>query len=242
MNTPALVPPPGYAATRDALHRLARYVITPRRQTVDGRERLIQLPGGFGTPVLGDDTQMRVEGTDLVVVRRGEVTRESLTTLRRAAEMVGIAPSDHTAKPDIPPLGDIDEPLAVDPIAAAYLARWFELGWAALAAVGADDASTGATEIVLWSHHFDPSIEIGADAAKASYGASPGDGTVDEPYFYVTPWVASDGATDPYWNATGFTGSVLPATALADHDDPLGVAVAFLRRGRDLLTTVEAGE
>ncbi len=230
--TPA---PDGFAATRDSLHRLARYVITPRRQQIDGRERLIQLPGGFGTPVLSTDLQMRVDGVDFVVAQSGSVVREPITTLRRAGELVNVEPSDHTAKPDIPQMGDIDETLTVDSDAAAYLARWFAFSSAVLAALLADEASTDATDIVIWSHHFDPSIELLADNHRASYGGSPGDGTIAEPYFYVAPWSPDDVAPDPYWNAEGYVGSALRASKLSSSDHALGAAIDFLRRGRDLL-------
>lgn len=228
-------PPPELIATRQALHRLARYVITPRRQQVDGRERLEQLPGGFGTPVMSNDFQMRVDGADLVVTSSGSTVRETVTTLRRAGELVGVDPSDHTAKPDIPPMGDIDEVLTVDADAAAYLARWFEFASAALAALREDDASTDATETVLWSHHLDPSIEVLTDSQKASYGGSAGDGSVDQPYLYVGPWDSDSAPTSDFWNADGYVGAVLPVSELVDADDPLAIGVDFFRRGRDLL-------
>ena len=228
-------PPDGFVQTRNDLHRLARYVITPRRQQIDGGERLTQLPGGFGTPTLANDMEMRVDGTDLVVRLGASTHREAITTLRRAGELVGTAPSDHTSKPDIPQLGDIDQPLQIDPNAAAYLARWFEFATAAMAALRAEEASIDATETVLWSHHFDPSIEVLSDARKASYGGSPGDGTIDEPYLYVAPWAPDDVADDPYWNAEGYTGSTLRVSELSGADDPLETGIDFLRRGRDLL-------
>lgn len=228
-------PPDSFVTTRNDLHRLARYVITPRRQQIDGGERLTQLPGGFGTPTLANDMEMRVDGVDLVVRVGATTTREPITTLRRAGEMVGTAPSGHTAKPDIPQLGEVDAPLDVDPVAAAYLARWFEFASAAMAAVRNDEASTDATETVLWSHHFDPSIEVLSDQHKASYGGSPGDRSVAEPYLYVAPWVPDEVADDPYWNADGYTGSILRVSEIATADDSLRVGVEFLRRGRDLL-------
>jgi hypothetical protein len=228
-------PPDSFITTRNDLHRLARYVITPRRQQIDGSERLTQLPGGFGTPTLANDMEMRVDGVDLVVRIGATTTREPVTTLRRAGELVGTAPSDHTAKPDIPQLGDVDELLAVDPVAAAYLARWFEFASAAMAALRNDEASTDATDTVLWSHHFDPSIEVLSDHRKASYGGSPGDGSVAEPYLYVAPWAPEHVADDGYWNADGYTGSILRVSELVTAADPLRVGVEFLRQGRDIL-------
>ena len=47
--------PPDYAETREALHRLACYVLSPARKAVTGRIGLRSTPGGFGTPVFGAD-------------------------------------------------------------------------------------------------------------------------------------------------------------------------------------------
>jgi len=228
-------PPQNFVDTRNALHRVARYVITPRRQEVDGRERLIQLPGGFGTPTLANDMQMRIDGADLVVRTGPDTIVEPISTLRRAGELVGVEPSDHTAKPDIPQMGDIDEPLGIDHDSAAYLARWFEYGWAALAALIEDDASTDVTEIVLWSHHLDPAVELLADKRMASYGASAGDGAIAEPYLYVAPHHGDEVAGNEYWNAEGYVGATLKVSELSESSDPLTAGVDFLRHGRDLL-------
>ena len=42
----------------------------------------------------------------------------------------------------------------------------------------------------MWPEHFDLACDIGDEAAgtRATYGASPGDSTIDEPYVYVGPW------------------------------------------------------
>lgn len=227
--------PPNFVDTREALHRVARYVITPRRQKVDGRERLTQLPGGFGTPTMANDMQIRIDGADLVVRSGPSTMSEPISTLRRAGELVGVEPSDHTAKPDIPQMGDIDESLPIDATAAAYLARWFEYGWAVLAALIEDEASTDVTEIVLWSHHLDAAVELLREARMASYGASAGDGAIAEPYLYVAPHHGDEVAEDPYWNADGYVGATLHVRELAGSDDPLQTGLDFLRRGRDLL-------
>lgn len=63
-------PPPDWARTRDVLHALAEEVIAPERKAIDGRIRLTWLEGGFGTPVLEGDRQIRVDGAELV--RDGE--------------------------------------------------------------------------------------------------------------------------------------------------------------------------
>jgi hypothetical protein len=67
--------PPDFAATRLALHTLAETVVSPARKQVNGKIGLRYTRGGFGTPFFGEDRQLRVEGTELVIVERGEETR-----------------------------------------------------------------------------------------------------------------------------------------------------------------------
>lgn len=65
-------------------------------------------------------------------------------------------------------------------------------------------------------------------------GLSPGDGSYDEPYFYVTPWPYPKGKEFPrlpsgHWHAEFWTGAVLTASELAGAEDPKARAEAFLR-------------
>ena len=131
---------------------------------------------------------------------------------------------------DTPPLGEPDAPLAIDPAHAASLGSWFELGWRALDVV--TSTADGPT-IQLWPEHFDAgtSVAVGdGPDARANLGASAGDGFHAEPYLYVGPWGADRPGDAAYWNAP--FGAVLAADAVGSVDD----AVAFLRRGIDLLT------
>jgi hypothetical protein len=178
---------------------------------------------------------MRIEGTELVFVDGGTETREPITSLRQVGDLVGIAPSDHTAKPDIPQMGDIDEQLNLDDESARFLARWYQFGSAVLGQLREDEESLNATEIVIWSHHLDPSIELFADAQTASLGASAGDGAIDEPYLYITPWSTEGLSPGDYWNAESFFGSAVTISQLVASGDPLGTAIAFFRTGRELL-------
>jgi hypothetical protein len=146
-------------------------------------------PGGVGTPPFGDDEIARVEGAELVHERAGEVRRTSITTLGAAAEFFGVplgAPPVYRAATPAPP----DVPLPVEAAAVAALAEWYAFADERLAELRRrhdDQDSTGAQ---LWPEHFDLAIELGAEAAgtRANYGASPGDDTLPEPYFYVGPW------------------------------------------------------
>ncbi len=76
----------GFGATRHALHALAEHVLTPARHAANGKIGLRFTRGGFGTPFFDHDgrpTQLRVEGTDLVVVHGADETRTPLPALPR---------------------------------------------------------------------------------------------------------------------------------------------------------------
>ena len=106
--------------------------------------------------------------------------------------------------------------------ARTELAAWFAEAFASVAHVVAVDPS--ASPVRCWPHHFDVAslitLDVGADVEEArsiGMGFSPGDGSYDQPYFYVTPWPYPDtkelpplaaGAT---WHTDGWTGAVLTA-------------------------------
>jgi len=91
----------------------------------------------------------------------------------------------------------------------------------------------GATPIAVWPHHFDlggilfPSAVEGEgeqqeqeQAPQIGFGMSPGDGSIPEPYFYITPWPVPDDADLPplegggVWQTEGFTGALLHGSQL----------------------------
>jgi hypothetical protein len=88
---------------------------------------------------------------------------------------------------------------------------------------------TNASPVRCWPHHFDIAtlIELppGASVERRTIGVglSPGDGSYQEPYFYVTPWPYPASGSDPQlpglpggavWHRTGWFGAVLTATAI----------------------------
>lgn len=101
----------------------------------------------------------------------------------------------------------------------------------------------GASPVRIWPHHFDagvvlPLLEPGGEEARSiGAGFSPGDETIPEPYFYVTPWPPPRGRALPdlpaggRWQETGWTGAALTATELLDGEGQAqeGRARAFLR-------------
>ena len=229
--------PDGYVAARDDYHRLAYAVVAEARRRANGRFGLRWVRGGFGTPYFGADVQVRVEGPLLVVQHGDRVRAAPISTLSAAGELVGVVPATDAAEHDSPPLGDLDRPLRADPATGAFLDAWYGFATAALEELRVSPGVIDPGRVQLWPGHFDPAIEIGdADAGgRATYGASPGDGSSAEPYLYVGPWGDID-QDDPYWNAAGFPGALLPHAELLAGTDPFARALAFYRDGLARLT------
>jgi len=235
--------PDNLVPTRLALHRLATYVIAPVRHVETGRFGLRAAPRGFGTPPFGDNhRKIWVQGSHLFD-RTGEEEARSvaITSLAAAASFLNSYIDPETAaEHDSPALGDVDTHLDIGENAALFLGDWFEMAFAALNDVRADEASAHASEPQLWPGHFDPAIEIGDEDHRASYGASPGDASCDEPYVYVSIWWpdrVGASAEDPFWNATAFTGSILRWSEFSEEESPTTVAARFWRTSRDHLHT-----
>jgi hypothetical protein len=184
-------PPPSLPATRVALHRLAEHVLTPARQQANGKIALRYVSGGFGTPFFGDDVQIRVDGTELVVNSPGDERRAPIASLAAAAAHAGVA------------LEVEDEPLEVDEAASRFLGDWYGFTASVLEQLRAEAAAElEASRVQLWTEHFDVAVELGSEGAgvRAGYGGSPGDELHPEPYLYVVPWDPSraEGAELPY--------------------------------------------
>jgi len=118
------------------------------------------------------------------------------------------------------------------------LSDWFALAHVALVEVAA--RYDGASEVGTWPHHFDMATLITLDpdaetARSVGVGLSPGDGDIDEPYFYVTPWPYPDSKAGPklpwngYWHSKGWFGAVLKGSYVAED----GVPEMFLRMAVD---------
>jgi hypothetical protein len=73
------------------------------------------------------------------------------------------------------------------------------------------------------------------DAGAATFGASPGDAAVVEPYLYALPPDPGAVARGELWNAESFTGAILPLSGFVGAADQRAVALAFLRERRDAL-------
>lgn len=180
--------PPGHAATRVVLQRVATHVVARRRHDLTGRFGLRAAPGGLAAPATGgrDIEVLRTDGDLLLVERGGAVTVTPMTTLgalAAAAEVDLAAPFETGA--DAPPVGDPEAPLGVDPVAARALGAWWSFATTVL-----DDAvawlgpGAGPSVIQIWPEHFDVACDVAwgpGEGERANLGGSPGDGFRDEP-------------------------------------------------------------
>jgi hypothetical protein len=156
--------PPGFAATRTELHRIAEEVLKPARERVTGRFGLRALPGGFGTAPFGDVMQVHVDGTDLVF-------RDGTAVRREPIDHVDPEAAAALARWFAFGAGVLEElraetPLEQHPTPPQLWPEHFDV----------------AIELGTESGGF-----------RAGYGASPGDEAHDEPYLYVAPWSARIG-------------------------------------------------
>jgi len=226
-------PPAALAATRLALHRVGAYVMSPARRRTNDKIALRYTRGGFGTPFYGEDEQIRTENGLLIHQVGDDVRSVPISSLNAVGDFIGAPPDVAWASQfDIPEPGGLDEVLSVDLEAAAFLGDWFGFAYSVLEELRADSASVEASRVQLWPEHFDPAFEMLADPRRASYGASPGDGAIDEPYLYVGPWSPADVPENEFWN-TGFAS--IPLSEFVDAPDQRQVALDFYRHGRALL-------
>lgn len=227
MSTTALQPlPAAYGTTRDALHRLAVYVISPAQRLVNGEIIMRPTPGGFSTFDLGDGEVVGVRGDRLVV----DGSEHPIGSLRTAARLVGIEPDlGQQDQFDVPPYGDLDELLPVHTEAGIALGDWYAFAAETLETLRADAADGDDPTIVrIWPEHFDAAIDLGNAERRhrATYGASPGDRHYDEPYLYASPWA---GRIDQFFDDPGFKGAALRRSQLENAPDPARAAVEFFR-------------
>jgi hypothetical protein len=230
-------PPARFPDTRLALHRVAVYVVSPARRHANGKIALRWTCGGIGTPFFGGEEQVRVVGTNLVRQQADRARVEPVTTLAAAAAHVLAGPPDvaWTEGFDVPSAGDPEEQLRVDPEAASFLGDWFGFAWSVLEDVRADPESIETSRVQLWPEHFDAAFDCLPGDRRATFGASPGDASIEQPYLYVLPADVDSAPASDVWNSDTFRGALLPLNRLVDTPDQRGAALAFFRRCRDAL-------
>ncbi len=230
--------PESFERTRDHLHQLVFFALSPTRYKAVGRMGLRHHDGGFGTPEF-DGRIVRVED-NLLVDRRGDSTAtRTISTVRDAIEFLGNEYDEEWFEDFHDPLAPLgpDHPLDIDPEATYALGQWFGYAWIAFEklhthAQPGDDPS----EAQLWPEHFDAATELGDSdkGQRASYGASPGDANHPEPYLYVASWSEID-RSNPYWDDESFNGSSLSYATLLESDDPVQAALDFFLEGHRIL-------
>ena len=120
------------------------------------------------------------------------------------------------------------------------LAAWFHN--ADLVIKSVIQSTHGSSPVRCWPHHFDIASLITLDpdvdaeqARSIGVGLSPGDGSYDQPYFYVTPWPYPAVQTLPAlgsfgaWHTEGWTGAILTAETIIPSADQETVVREFLR-------------
>jgi hypothetical protein len=235
-------PPAALGTTKLAFHRLAVYVVSPARRRTNGKLALRFTFGGIGTPFFGDDEQVRVVGTHLVRQRAGAAVAEPIGTLAAAAALVLDGPPDVASAEqfDVPPPGDLDDELRIDDEAAAFLGDWYGFAYSVLEELRADPVSIDPSRVQLWPEHFDAAFDCLPDDRRATFGGSPGDAGIEEPYLYVLPADFDAAPASDCWNAETFNGGLLRMSDFVDAPDQRGAALAFYRRCRDVLRGSES--
>jgi hypothetical protein len=218
--------PASFPSTRLAAHTVAEHVVCAVRYAAVARIGMTPVEDGYVTPEFSRPENgtraVGLRGGELVDVVDGVERRAPVTTVRGAAEFFGVPPGAPPLWTPTNPL-ELDAPLAIASDALAALARWFVLGAQALATYAPTAEQT------LWPEHFDLAISLDG----ATYGVSPGDADVAEPYAYVGP--PADPVPDgdrSFWNAR------FGAARSHDQIDTAADLVAFYAEARRRLLAI----
>jgi hypothetical protein len=186
-------------------------------------------------------------GRDAIPLEGGTF-EEVLDAVRRALTHAGLDGAHLAIRlpGDLEP-GPITAPrqrIALDTAASADLGAWYERANRHLAeAASAHDVGL---PVPCWPDHFDLAVVVPLPSAtvanaQVGLGFSPGDGSIDESYFYITPWpvpaagvAAASAPAHGRWQVEGWTGLALPAGRVEASGDPDGTIAAFLERGFEI--------
>jgi len=221
--------PPMFQSTRDSLHQVAAYLLSPARRAATGKIGLRHCLEGFGTPFYLDgeaddaaDTQIRIEGVDLVHQRGDQVDSVEISSLAECGQFLGMSPdTEWTSNINFASGVDLERYLPHDLASAGALAGLFGFAFSVLEELRADPESDQANRPQIWPERFD---------------AAPGDttGPNQEPYLYVSPWYTNE-LQDEFWNATSFPGAQLSYSDLINSSDQRDRALSFFTAGRMLI-------
>jgi hypothetical protein len=177
-----------------------------------GKIRLGVIPGGFATVTL--TPRLLVDGTQIAggggasAAIGGRTPRDLGAALRVVAGKPEGLYGDGSGV-------DLDEALDLDPEQAGVILGALARGHDALVAFAPGETP------VLWPEHFDVAVSV----QDITFGVSPGDGFLGEPYAYVS--VSSLPAGDTFWNAP--FGAAVPLRELPDATAVSG----FFTQGRE---------
>ena len=159
------------------LHRICAHVLARAQHQETGRLGLVVHDGAIATR---DDALRIPDGG-------------SFGSLAQLASDAGVEldPSFSVGH-DTPPLGDVHEPLFVDP----DLIRWYVQAWMVLDDLHDDVADLGPTELTLWPEHMDVAFTV----TGVNLGAAPGDAFEPERYAYVGPHGPERPGDAAFWN------------------------------------------
>ncbi len=162
---PQLAPRPRTWSRTVAEHRtLAAQVLAPWRARsvgVSDARGLRITSGGFGTPFVPGERQLRLDQGVLVLQRAGEADGFVPDTVAEAAEVVGLAaPASGPTRPDR------DERLVLDPAGCRSLADWL---WFATLVLEMLRARTGGRwPVLIDPDHLDVVARVGDAEVRAS--------------------------------------------------------------------------
>ena len=233
---------PEFFATRSVAQRIGTHLMSRARKAATGRVDLAPMPGGFGTPAFGADHRViRVDGDALIIESTGDPVSTRIvpinrTTLAVLADAAGVVlTDDFDVGHDTPKLGNVHAPLSADGTSMTQMGAWFALGSMTIDRVlGSLEHGGTPGRTRIWPEHFDLGVDVAAaSGTRVNLGASVGDSSHAEPYLYVGPWEPLRPGDDGYWNAS--FGAVLSYSEVLAAEDPLAMAVAFMREGIDRL-------
>ncbi len=217
--------PASFVSTRTAIHMLAEHVLCVARYEIEGHVGLCSELSGVATPPFGpSETVVAVSGAEIIVRSRKGERRAPITTLRHAADFVGVAPGVPEGLWKPATTLSLDTPLVIDRRSAVTLGSWFSFVSVSLKELMERTGGTFA-EPTLWPEHFD----LATTSDGVNYGGSPGDGYLSRPYLYVGPHARPlPTAGEEFWNAPFGASLSYEDIASLDH------AVGFLMYGREL--------
>ncbi len=233
---------PDYAHHAATVRTLATHLLARARFRATGRFGLRPTPGGLGTGRFGDDhRQVRLSGAVLVDETGGAAPTTRLLplagrTLGEAAEFLSLdLDPDFSVGADTAALPGAGWVVDLDDGAARQVGDWYRFCDQVLLQliVGMDRPAPSGLQV--WPEHFDlgTDLDCAPGGPRANVGGSPGDDYLPEPYLYVGPHGPGRPGDPGYWNAP--FGAALSFGELRSSGQPVEAAVAFLRRGTQLL-------